>query len=254
MLSSDTAYLKTRFHAHEGVRMNLYKHSPCEIFISLKTPSSRSSCGSCMAPSWWLDCWCVVEVEVEIGNLLASEIAYTKNRKETWKSCFKHVCSEQRILYSQVKELLDPILHSYAWHRITSAWCKEYSVPIEKLFSKTLLTKCMYLQQFSSNIVLISRFQSPGQWKWNLTGNSELYLNLCISLFVGLLQENPNTSFSIIASSALRWLFLSFTSFFLGLSSLFGALCCCNTHYTYSEHKARSTSFLVIYIQKYLCS
>ena len=26
--------------------------------------------------------------------------------------------------------------------RITAAWCKKYDVPIEKIFSKTLLTKC----------------------------------------------------------------------------------------------------------------
>jgi len=33
--------------------------------------------------------------------------------------------------------------------RITAAWCKKYDVPIEKIFSKTLLTKCARTLVFS---------------------------------------------------------------------------------------------------------
>lgn len=31
---------------------------------------------------------------------------------------------------------------NYLDPRITVAWCKKYEVPVTKLFSKTLLTKC----------------------------------------------------------------------------------------------------------------
>lgn len=38
---------------------------------------------------------------------------------------------------------------------ITTAWCKEHGVPIEKLFSKALLTKCTFLAGTSFSIVLL---------------------------------------------------------------------------------------------------
>ena len=34
------------------------------------------------------------------------------------------------------------LLLTLDFHRITAAWCKKHDVPIEKIFSKTLLTKC----------------------------------------------------------------------------------------------------------------
>ena len=40
--------------------------------------------------------------------------------------------------------------------RITAAWCKKHDVPIEKLFSKTLLTKCTSSRLFLYDLVLIT--------------------------------------------------------------------------------------------------
>ena len=40
--------------------------------------------------------------------------------------------------------------------RITAAWCKKHDVPIEKLFSKTLLTKCTSSHLFLYDLVLIT--------------------------------------------------------------------------------------------------
>ncbi len=40
-------------------------------------------------------------------------------------------------------------LHSFICRRITAAWCKTNDVPIEKLFSKTLVTKCRFSCLFS---------------------------------------------------------------------------------------------------------
>lgn len=39
--------------------------------------------------------------------------------------------------------------------RITAAWCKKHDVPIEKLFSKTLLTKCTFNYLHKLALVLI---------------------------------------------------------------------------------------------------
>ncbi|CAL1706465.1 unnamed protein product [Somion occarium] len=54
---------------------------------------------------------------------------------------------------------------NYLDPRITAAWCKKHEVPIEKIFSKTLLAKCMYFAASPSCVVSLTLLQSPGLWK-----------------------------------------------------------------------------------------
>lgn len=41
------------------------------------------------------------------------------------------------------------------------AWCKEHGVPVEKLFSKTLMTKCTYINLLPCLAMKLTRPRSP---------------------------------------------------------------------------------------------
>lgn len=58
--------------------------------------------------------------------------------------------------------------------RITAAWCKTHDVPIEKLFSKTLVTKCKLFPRDLSTICSWLFLQFLGLWRSTRTGNFSL--------------------------------------------------------------------------------
>lgn len=61
--------------------------------------------------------------------------------------------------------------------RITQAWCRTHDVPIEKIFSKALLTKCKLVTYPShSPPDLVPQFHGP--WKWMAIGNFKFVLYL----------------------------------------------------------------------------
>lgn len=59
--------------------------------------------------------------------------------------------------YLVSRRSLDPVSHIVA-DRITVAWCKKFDVPVERLFSKTLLQKCTFSLGFQ---LLIHTIRSP---------------------------------------------------------------------------------------------
>ena len=58
-------------------------------------------------------------------------------------------------------------------HRITAAWCQIHDFPIEKIFSKALITKCEFFFAVELCIFTNDLLKSLGQWKSNRTGNSD---------------------------------------------------------------------------------
>lgn len=57
--------------------------------------------------------------------------------------------------------------------RITVAWCKDNDVPVEKLFSKTLITKCASSARSAACALVLICLQSPGLWRRTQSGSSE---------------------------------------------------------------------------------
>lgn len=82
-------------------------------------------------------------------------------------------CSKINYLDPRYGFLLDessPFTHDYL--RITVAWCKKHSVPVEKLFTKALLTKCEHDRPFSVPAML-TQMQSHGLWRSMPSGSFE---------------------------------------------------------------------------------
>jgi DNA topoisomerase-1 len=81
--------------------------------------------------------------------------------------------------------------HVY-FYRITAAWCKTHEVPIEKIFSKTLLTKCECLITPYLAKPLNFPIKSHGPWKWTPNGNSDYLLsrNRTLTFLFGLIAAN----------------------------------------------------------------
>ena len=72
---------------------------------------------------------------------------------------------------------LDPSSTCCSGHfsRITKAWCETHDVPIEKLFSKTLVTKCRSNLFSSEMLTYPTVLQSRGPWRLKKSGSSEKF-------------------------------------------------------------------------------
>jgi hypothetical protein len=81
--------------------------------------------------------------------------------------------ADEKMFHSKIN-YLDP--------RITSAWCKDNDVPIEKLFSKTLLIKCTWAGIRPRCSHADSIIQSRGHLRWMPTGSSDYLILHCHEL------------------------------------------------------------------------
>ena len=69
---------------------------------------------------------------------------------------------------------------AHQWYRITVSWCKAQGVPVEKLFSKTLMTKCTSPGS-SWSFCAHQHTQSRGRWRLTRTGSSDVIPTLLSS-------------------------------------------------------------------------
>jgi hypothetical protein len=74
-------------------------------------------------------------------------------------------------------------------YRITAAWCQIHKVPIEKIFSKTLVKKCEQIYNYLLIKNLRYLFQSLGQCRWSRTGSSRISCGDGQLIFLGSLHR-----------------------------------------------------------------
>jgi len=76
-----------------------------------------------------------------------------------------------------VSDYLFNVWNLICFRRITAAWCQINDVPIEKMFSKTLITKCKECPCVDL-CISDTGWQSLGQWKLIRSGSSNNFFRI----------------------------------------------------------------------------